>query len=136
MSNKYSNNSIYIIKCLEQTITDAYVGHTTNFYRRKIEHKTKCNNIKCKSYNINVYQFIRSHGGWNNWQIKLIKNYNCKDKLEAGERENFHLKELKATLNTRVPSRSPTEYYIRNAYSNAYNKWKSISKIFRNILLI
>ena len=40
----YSNAIIYKIVCNNLNITDVYVGHTTQFTKRKNIHKCRCNN--------------------------------------------------------------------------------------------
>ena len=40
----YSKTIIYKLCCKDINITDIYVGHTTNFIKRKNEHKSDCNN--------------------------------------------------------------------------------------------
>ena len=42
----YSNTIIYKITCNDSTVTDKYVGHTTNFVQRKYAHKDGCTNEK------------------------------------------------------------------------------------------
>ena len=44
----YLKTIIYKIVCKDLNITDFYVGHTTNFIKRKATHKTACNNINNK----------------------------------------------------------------------------------------
>ena len=46
----YSNTIIYNITCKNITVTDIYVGHTTNFVQRKESHKQNCKNNQCKLY--------------------------------------------------------------------------------------
>ena len=41
----YSNTIIYKICCKDESITDVYVGHTTNFIQRKYSHKISCSNL-------------------------------------------------------------------------------------------
>ena len=65
----YSKIVIYKIVCNDLNITDCYVGHTTEFTKRKWSHKGDCNNDKSKSYNSLIYTFIRNNGGWNNWTM-------------------------------------------------------------------
>ncbi len=48
----YSNTIIYKLCCKDLTITDIYIGHTTDMRRRKWNHKGRCNNIKDKKYNL------------------------------------------------------------------------------------
>jgi hypothetical protein len=111
----YSNTIIYKLCCNDPTITDIYVGHTTNFTNRKRFHKSKCNNENSKDYNIYVYQFIREHGNWNNWSMIELEKICCVDSNDATKHERRHLELLGATLNSNIPSRTDKEYRIDNA---------------------
>ena len=93
----YSDTTIYKIYCKDETITDVYVGHTTNFPVRKYYHKNACNNSKI---DINIYKTIRENGGWDNWNMVEIAKYNCKDSSEARIKEQEHYDTLKASLNS------------------------------------
>jgi len=104
----YKNSIIYKICCKDPTIKEIYVGSTTNFKRRKNEHKASCNNPK--KNNSNVYKFINLNGGFNNWDMVLIEKFECNEKLELLKRERYYLELLEATLNRDVPSRSKKEY--------------------------
>jgi hypothetical protein len=99
----YSNTIIYKIFCKDPLITDVYVGHTTNFVQRKYAHKQACNNVKSPCYNLKLYKTIRSNGNWFNWDMTIIQFYNCKNHLEARQKEQEHFVELKATLNSIEP---------------------------------
>ena len=55
----YSNTVIYKIFCKNYNITDIYVGHTTNFIKRKNQHRSVC--IKNNS-NTKVYKIINENG--------------------------------------------------------------------------
>ena len=78
----YSNTIIYKLCCKDPGITEVYVGHTTNFTKRKQQHKTSCNNENIKGYNYYVYQFIRDHGGWDNWGMVEIEKISCTDSTD------------------------------------------------------
>ena len=95
----FSRCVIYKIVCFDTNITDCYVGHTTDFIRRKSQHKYRCNNPNDKEYNKKVYQFIRSHGDWGNFQMLQIEEHPCSNKRDAELREEHWRKELTATLN-------------------------------------
>jgi hypothetical protein len=97
----YSKGIIYKIKCRDRSIKDIYVGSTTNFVSRKALHKSKYNNPKDKNYNIPLYQFIRSHGGWDNWTMIPIKTYSCNSYMELRIEEQRMIEELEeyTTLN-------------------------------------
>jgi hypothetical protein len=103
----YSNTIIYKISCKDTSITDIYVGHTTNFIQRKHTHKQACNNIKSPYYNLKLYKTIREHGNWSNWDMSIVNFYNCKNHLEARHKEQEHFLELNATLNSVEPLPNP-----------------------------
>ena len=95
----YSNTHFYKIVCKDTTIKDCYVGHTTDFVKRRYAHKNICYKEQDRHYNIYLYQFIRENGGWENWGMINIETKNCKDNLEAKSIERDFTEKLKATLN-------------------------------------
>ena len=106
----YSKSIIYKICCNDTSITDCYIGSTTDLYRRKASHKSTCNNTTNKSYNMNVYKFIREYGEWSNWSIVVIEEYNAQNKNDLHSRERYWMEQLKATLNKSIPTRTQQEY--------------------------
>jgi hypothetical protein len=104
----YSNTIIYKIFCNDKTINDVFVGHTTNFTKRKYLHKSACTNLDNK---LKIYDAIRQHGGWDNWDMVEIARYNCKDKTEARIKEQQHYEELKSTLNSCTPCVDKKKYF-------------------------
>jgi hypothetical protein len=94
----YSNCCIYKIEHIENDSL-VYVGHTTNFTKRKYKHKSNCKNETSKEYNHKVYQMIRENGGWEAFNMIEVEKYSCNDKREASRRENEVMKELKANMN-------------------------------------
>jgi len=137
----YSKTIIYRIVCKDPTIKECYVGSTTDFTRRKSNHKIFYNNPIFKDYNMKVYQFIRNNGGWNNFDMIEIEKYNAVDKLDAHKRERFWLEFYKAPLNTNIPSRTQIERckdnidqiseYHKNYYEENkehYNNYRSENK--------
>ena len=120
----YQNSMIYKLCCNDPNITDSYVGSTLNFKVRKSQHKTVCNNQGGPAYNYNVYQFIRGHGGFENWSMILIENFPCDSKLELHKRERYWLEQLGATLNKNIPSRTPKEQ--SKIYYQNHNEQKKI----------
>ena len=119
----YSKSFIYKLCCNDVNVKDVYVGSTLNFKKRKSEHKTKCYREKDKAYNYKVYQFIRANGGWDNFDMILIEQYEAKSKLDLHARERHWLETLNATLNGYIPTRTDAEYYKDNIeYYNEYHK--------------
>lgn len=106
----YSKTVIYRIVCLNPSINECYVGHTTDFTSRKNQHKSNVNNIKRKHYNLKVYKFIRENGGWKNWCMLKIIDYPCNNGYEARNQERFYLEQFKATLNSSIPNQTDKEY--------------------------
>jgi hypothetical protein len=102
----FSNTIIYKICCKDINIKDIYVGHTTNFTKRKNQHKTLVNDESCKR---KVYECIRENGGWNNWSMIQIEDYQCKNKREAEMRERYWIETLQASLNCNNPYTIYTE---------------------------
>jgi hypothetical protein len=106
----YNNSIIYKIVCKDINVKEFYVGSTTNFNRRKQQHKSESNNSNSKKYNYTIYQFIRDNGKFENWDMLLIEKYNCNDKLELHKREREYIETLGASLNKNIPSRTIKEY--------------------------
>jgi hypothetical protein len=130
----YSKTIIYKIVCKDLNINDCYVGHTTNFIKRKADHKSNCNNINSKKYNFYVYQYIRDNGGWDNFTMIEIEKYPCNDKREAEAQERYFLEQLGATLNSFIPNRSIKEWrednkeYFKQYRDNNKDKIKEYFK--------
>ena len=96
----YDETHFYRIVCRDLNIKECYVGHTTDFYSRKCRHKSNCNNTNQEHYNLYVYEFIRENGGWENWDMILIKTEKCNNELEARARERNYIEMFKASLNS------------------------------------
>jgi hypothetical protein len=127
----YSNTIIYKLCCKDPTITDIYIGHTTNFVKRKQQHKNFCNAINgtainIKRYNSNVYQFIRKNGNWDNWSMIEICHINCVDKRDAEKQERHYIETLMATLNKVIPTRTGKEY--REEHKEQIRKYREEHK--------
>jgi hypothetical protein len=102
----YNDTIIYKICCKNGNVTEIYIGHTTDFKRRKRQHKSSCNNENIKNYNSYVYRFIRANGGWDNWTIVKLCNYPCENITQACIQERRTIYRLNATLNSIRPYQS------------------------------
>ena len=122
----YSKTVIYKIVCNDLNIKDIYVGHTTDFTKRKHSHKVNTLNESNKDAKMKVYQTIRANGGWENWSMIEIEKYPCCDSNEARTRERFWFEELQASLNMLFPIRSRDEYYEvnRDKINKRVNKYR------------
>ena len=106
----YSAVSIYKLCCKDVEVQEIYVGHTTNFKNRKWQHKSTCTNELDKDHDIYVYQFIRAHGHWSNWDMIEIARLECLDKRDAETKERGYIESLGAELNKIIPTRTHKEY--------------------------
>lgn len=125
----YSNTVIYKIVSNDLTITFTYVGHTTDFTKRKNKHKTDCNNSNSKSYNLKLYETIRESGGWDNWTMVLIENYKCNSGEEARKKERYWYEFYNADLNMRSPFISDEERVERNNKQKKKYYTENVDKI-------
>jgi hypothetical protein len=111
----YTKTIIYKIVCDDLSVTDLYIGSTTDFIKRKNSHKSRCNNIINKGHSFKIYQTIRENGGWNNWSMVQIDAYPCNNGNEARARERYWYEQLSAKLNMKNPKReNDKEYYEEN----------------------
>ncbi len=120
--------SIYKIICKDETINEIYVGSSVNFSKRLSSHKGNCNNEIHKEYNYKVYQFIREHGGWDNWNMIKIIEVDCEDKNELRYYEQLYISSLNPKLNCH---KSYTTEEDRKEYQKEYRK-ENYEKIKEN----
>ena len=122
----YSNTHFYKIVCKDLQIGKCYVGHTTNFTKRKNTHKNNCNNISNKNSNAYLYQFMREDGGFNNFEMVLLETLDCNSRLEALRKERQYIEELNATLNQIRPHATDDD---RTQQALDYNQRKRQDRI-------
>ena len=149
----YSKCIIYKIVCKDFNIKDLYVGHTTDFTKRKYYHKNYSN--KPEKSNMKIYKIINNNGGWLNWSMIVIETFiECRNANEARARERFWFEELSANMNSYIPILTDDEkvqklkviqlkYYNANKdqiaeqkkeyYDNNKEKFSEYSKNYRKI---
>ncbi len=111
----YNKNVIYkLIHQEDYENNNIYIGHTTNFTKRKGQHKQACNNPNIKDHNAYNYQYIRDNGGWNMWDMVEIEKFPCNDKQEAHRQERYWIDFYKSTLNKQLPTRTYAEWVLQN----------------------
>ena len=114
----YSKNVIYGIFSNADN-SCVYVGHTTNFIKRKQHHKSDCNNEKSEKYIYKLYKSIRDNGGWDDYTMRLIEEYPCNTSQEALEREFYNFEKYSPSFNSNVPIISDyKEYYKEYKIAN------------------
>tara|TARA_R110002072_G_scaffold208925_2_gene366412 strand:+ start:338 stop:1801 length:1464 start_codon:yes stop_codon:yes gene_type:complete len=121
----YDNNEIlndYIIyKIYSDYCADFYIGSTKNIHKRKISHKTRCNNPNDSHYNLKIYNSIRDNGGWEKWKIIEIDNFENVSKRYAQEKEEEYRLKLNANLNSqRAFITNEQKIQINKEYNKKY----------------
>ena len=114
LSINYQKTVMYKLVCKDLNVIEFYVGSTTDFINRKRQHKECTTNENSKEYNQTKYQFIRDHGGWENWEMIEIEKYPCWDGNESKARERYWIETLHANMNTQTPGRTDKEYVQSN----------------------
>ena len=99
--NKYNNSCIY--KIWKDNFI--YIGSTCNFIRRMNEHKSSCNNINSQRRHLKIYQTIRLHGGWDEFEKEIIKHVCCENRKELHKLEGEFIKNI-GTMNCSIAGRS------------------------------
>tara|TARA_R110000822_G_C15085141_1_gene470111 strand:- start:45 stop:671 length:627 start_codon:yes stop_codon:yes gene_type:complete len=137
----YSRTIIYKIQ--HQDKEDLlYIGSTTDFTKRKSQHKRTSSLSTYRDYNEKKYKMIRDNGGWDCFRMLEIKKFPCNDANEAHAEEDRIMQELKATMNDRRASRTERQYYLDNEdffrekqrkyYEGNKEKVLNYSKEYRN----
>ena len=114
---------VYMIKCLDETVPEIYIGSTCNYKRRQSEHKSSCNNPNSTNHNLKLYRFIRSKGGFDNFTFEIIEECSNEDKIEL---ESIYYDLFNPELNTYKFDFDAKEYRENNkenilAYKKKYN---------------
>ena len=107
----YSKAIIYKIVCKDITVTECYVGSTTDLTRRRNHHKCECQNHNRKHYHCYIHQFIRENNGFSNFDVVKVEDYPCSNREDLYTRKRQVIEELGATLNKQIPSRTREEYH-------------------------
>jgi hypothetical protein len=110
----YSNSVIYEIKCKNSDVKECYIGSTTNYKQRILNHKSSCNNKNSEKYNYFVYQFIRYNGGWENFEHNILETLCCDNKLELLKKERYYIDLNEDNLNKQIPCKTKKEKYEDN----------------------
>ncbi len=127
----YSKTIIYKIVCKDTSITDTYIGHTTDFSKRKTKHKSVCSNKNDIHNNFRVYQCINANGGWDNWSMIELEKYVAVDANDACKRERYFFELIKPTLNIALPAQTQEDkkQYNKSYYQNNIENFKEATKI-------
>lgn len=90
----YSKTIIYKIVCVDKSSDYLHIGSTTNFTKRKFDHKRNCENNSDSS----LYKIINTYGGWSNWDMSLLEKFPCNDNNDVKLREKYWFSKLQNKL--------------------------------------
>lgn len=88
-NNVYSKSVIYKIVPKDIDLDYIYVGSTHRYNDRKSSHKSDYHNELSPRYKLEVYDYIRNHGGWYNFVIIVIEEFPCESKRDLEKREQY-----------------------------------------------
>ena len=110
-----SKQYYYVYKLFNRDCPEFYIGSTTNMRLRKNRHKYDCNKENGKHYNLKVYHYIRSNGGYDAWQYEILEHIrNSINTKELHGVERKYIEQLKPTLNAQIPNRTRDEWIQDN----------------------
>ena len=98
-SSDIDNYVMYKLSPKNKNLKYCYIGHTNNFVFRKRQHYLPCVDLNHSKSHILLYETTRQNGGWDEWEMVEIENFNGKTKLEARIREQELIDEHGANLN-------------------------------------
>ena len=99
-----------------------YVGSTTEYVKRKNRHKTTSYaNDTNKNYNLKLYKTIRDNGGWDAFNMVIVKPFPCENRRQAEAEEDRVMRDFHSSLNMKRSYLTPEnrreyfqEYYLKN----------------------
>jgi len=115
MDNSTTNydviGQVYQLKCLDETISDCYIGSSINLHSRLQKHKHNSTCETSDKHNLRVYQKIREFGGWDNWTCNVLEETKnpTRSELIQLERKHYEQNINNATLNTVYCGRTEKE---------------------------
>ena len=110
MSNLIQKGFIYVLKCSNESILDSYIGSTKDLETRNKQHFYSCKHHS----NRKLYNFINNNGGFNNWNIEIIKTFENITRLNLKEEEKKIILKYKPTLNKNIPLQTNKEWRNKN----------------------
>ena len=125
-TKNYQNGKIYCIR--NSKTNDYYIGSTCqSLSQRMTQHRGDMK--KQNGQNTIIYPFMLEHG-YNNFYIELIEECPCENKCQLERREGELIRELKPTLNIKVPGRTQQEFkqdnpeYVKQQKANSNKSYR------------
>lgn len=96
-----TNYIIYMWKSLNENDKNIYIGSTIDFDKRKEEHIRACNDVNSVNYKFYIYDYIRNHGGINNWEMLIVDKFYAENTREAEKMEQYYINTMMPSLNSK-----------------------------------
>ena len=113
--------TIYRIVSKNQELKNCYIGKTRNLTSRIRQHKSDSINIQSRRYNLPMYQYIREHGGFENFEVINLKDIWIDGAENTSIHEQYYFELYGGfinCLNTYYPNRKAREtsliYYYKH----------------------
>ena len=138
MPVNYNNTVIYMIYKPDSDL-NTYVGHTTNFKKRVTNHRTRYNGKDFPYCNLQLYDYMRENGQFDEWTFEIITEYPCNSKREAEKKEQHFIDLFKSELNSMKAYTSSEDANIRSKkyrkvyYDNHTEEILSKNKKYRDV---
>ena len=91
---------IYTLTCKDTNIKDLYIGSTLKPKKRMNDHRYECSTEWRINYDYPIYKFIREHGSFDNWEMKIIEEVEINNRKELSVIERKYIKDCNPELNT------------------------------------
>lgn len=86
---------LYKIVCKNPSIKEWYIGRTNDIRKRTFSHKNAC-----KNKDIYLYRYIRENGGWCNFDMVIMEEFDDISKEEISIKEIKAIYKYKPGLNS------------------------------------
>lgn len=131
----FQTGFIYKIECRDPLVINKYWGSSCGQERyRRSCHKCCCTNPNDIRYNMQLYKFIREHGGWDNWVFIKIKDFPCANRNELNIEEQKYILADPTCLNTYKAHQTENEKLEQHKFHN--NKNNPINNPTRSKIII
>lgn len=125
---RYKNGKIY--RLINTIDSEEYIGSTCN----RLSHRLSGHKADAKTKgDIKVYKHL-NEVGWDNVKIILIQEFPCESKMELERQEAHWIRELKPSLNCKIPRRTNKEWREDNKEVLAEKHKEYYEKNKNNIL--
>jgi len=117
-------SGVYCIVSKDTDIQEVYVGSCLDLKKRIRDHKYNCNNKNYPGYNYKLYQFIREHGGFNNWKFIWLELFKTDDTIFLKQLEQNYINTFPEELLLNSCRAYRTEEEKKEQSKNSDKKYK------------